>query len=248
MKLLHQSYKRLSDSLKTDYRQLCIILTLLVIAVLSYRWVTFIKPAGTSWQETNIQLPNSEELQLYIDKKIAKESDIESHTTDHLDDIIDNQAMQIKLSGLTKNITIDREPTNKELNEFHQQHKEQYRQESTFHFTQYLFPTIKFGAQAINMANKTLNTTPEKRPQPMAKVRLTSQDLERQYGQGFNQKLVALVLKHPQQLPCWTQPVTSKVGAHLLCFKQANIGAIPELDAIRPQLVNHWRYEMSKKQ
>ena len=80
----------------------------------------------------------------------------------------------------------------------------------------------------------------------MAKVRLNSQDLERQYGQGFNQKLVALVLKHPQQLPCWTQPVTSKVGAHLLCFKQANIGAIPELDAIRPQLVNHWRYEISK--
>ena len=129
MKLLHQSYKRLSDSLKTDCWQLCIILILLVIAVLSYRWVTFIKPAGTSWQETNIQLPNSDELQLYIDKKIAKESDIKSHTTDHLDDIIDNQAMQIKLSGLTKNITIDREPTDKELNEFHQQHKEQYRQE-----------------------------------------------------------------------------------------------------------------------
>lgn len=247
MKLPKHKYKRFADRVKIPSRQQFVISTILIISALSYGWITSSKPTGTSWQETNIQLPNPEQLQLYIDKKMTKESDLSKQDSNDLDDIIDNQAMQIKLSGLTKNITLNREPTGEELNSFYQQHKEQYRQESVFDFSQYLFPTTKFGAEAINMAKKILNTSPEKRPQPMAKVRLNSLELERLYGQGFNHKLVALALKHPQQLPCWTNPITSKVGAHLLCFERVSLGAVPELDAIKPQLVNHWRYEISKK-
>ena len=165
-----------------------------------------------------------------------------------LDNIIDDQAMQIKLTGLTKNITTTREPSNKELNDFYQQYQEQYRQISSFQITQYLFTNVRYGGQAISMAQKTLTTSPTNRTAPQDVISLNSIEIERLYGAQFSKKLVALVLNNPKNLPCWTKPITSKVGAHLLCFKQVDIGAIPKLESVKPQLINHWRYETAKQQ
>ena len=237
-----------ANRVKTLSQQQIVMLTMLVISALCYVWIKLITPSHIIWDDTSIQLPSAEELQLYIDEKVTDQTDIDQKVNNHLDDIIDDQAMQIKLSGLTKNITLTREPSNKELNDFYQQHQEQYRQISSFQFTQYLFTTVRHGGQAVSVAQKILNTAPANRPAPQDEVSLNTLEIDRLYGAEFSKKLVAIVLQHPQNLPCWTKPITSKVGVHLICVKQVSIGTVPKLELLTPQVINHWRYEMVKKQ
>ena len=248
MKPINKKYKSLSNSVKTLSRQQFMICALLVISALSYCWIKFTQPTDSTWDETVIQLPDTDKLQRYIDNKITQESEISRQVNNNLDEIIDDQAMQIKLSGLTKNITTERVPTDKELSQFYQQHQEQYRQISSFEFTQYLLTNIRYGGQAVSMAQKTLDTAPANRKPPLALVSLNTLEIDRLYGAEFSKKIVTEILEHPQNLPCWTKPITSKIGAHLLCFKQVSIGTIPELESLKPQLVNHWRYETARKQ
>ena len=248
MKPINKKYKSLSNSIKTLSRQQFIICALLVVSAFSYWWIKFSQATESTWDETVIQLPDTDKLQRYIDNKITQESEISRQVNNNLDEIIDDQAMQIKLSGLTKNITTERVPTDKELSQFYQQHQEQYRQISNFEFTQYLLTNIRYGGQAVSMAQKILDTAPANRKPPLALVSLNTLEIDRLYGAEFSRKIVAEVLEHPQNLPCWTKPITSKIGAHLLCFNQVSIGTIPELESIKPQLVNHWRYETAKKQ
>jgi hypothetical protein len=248
MKPINKKYKSLSNSVKTLSRQQFMIFALLVVSALSYCWIKFTKPTVSTWDETVIQLPDTDKLQRYIDNKITQEPEISRQVNNNLDEIIDDQAMQIKLSGLTKNITTERVPTDRELSQFYQQHQEQYRQISSFEFTQYLLTNIRYGGQAVSMAQKILDTAAAHRKPPLALARLNTLEIDRLYGAEFSKKIVAEVLEHPQNLPCWTKPITSKIGAHLLCFKQVSIGTIPELESLKPQLVNHWRYETAKKQ
>lgn len=248
MKQINQQYQSLSNSVKKLSRQQFIILLMLAVSALSYSWIKYIKPSEKKWDESFIQLPDSEKLQLYIDKITHQESEITRQVNSNIDNIIDDQAMQIKLSGLTKNITITREPSSKELSDFYQQHKEQYRQISTFQFTQYLFHNIQYGGQAVSQAQKVLSTLPSNSDKVLEIISLNTLQIDRQYGEGFSQKLLAIVLQNSTNLPCWTKPITSKVGAHLICFRQVSIGAIPELASIKPQLINHWRYETAKKE
>ena len=170
MKPINKKYKSLSNSVKTLSRQQFMICALLVISALSYCWIKFTQPTDSTWDETVIQLPDTDKLQRYIDNKITQESEISRQVNNNLDEIIDDQAMQIKLSGLTKNITTERVPTDKELSQFYQQHQEQYRQISSFEFTQYLLTNIRYGGQAVSMAQKTLDTAPANRKPPLALV------------------------------------------------------------------------------
>jgi len=247
MKPLNQKYKSLSNSVQKLRRQQCIIFTVLLLSALSYSWIQFLHSSEKKWDEGIIQLPNTEKLQLYIDEKITSKYTIDQPLNNDLDDIIDDQAMQLKLSGLTKNVTLSREPNDQELNDFYTQYKEQYRESSTFHFTQYLVPNIQYGGQAMNIAQKILDTAPANRDKPSELINLNTMQVDQLYGVGFSKKLLNKVNQERRSLPCWTGPITSKVGAHLICFKKVSIGAIPELASIKPQLVNHWRYETAKK-
>jgi len=248
MKSLNNKHKRLSDSVKTLSRQHLMILVMLALSALCFYWIKYNQPSSKMWDEKTIPLANTEELQLAIDAKLLNKTDIDQKLSNNIDDIIDDRAMQIKISGLTKNITLSRKPTNEELNEFYQQQKENYRQLSTFTFTQYLFSNNRYGSQAINAAQQILEKPSAARPKPLAEISLDTLEVNRLYGTGFSRKLETLVIQNEKKLPCWTPPVTSKVGAHLICFKQVVIGAIPKLEAIKPQLINHWRYETAKKQ
>jgi hypothetical protein len=248
MKQHHNNDNSLANRVKKLSKERFISLSMLVISALCYGWIKFISSTHTVWDDSSIQLPDTEELQLFIDKKVTGITEVDQQLGNHLDNIIDDQAMQIKISGLTKNITTTREPSHKELNDFYQQHQEQYRQISSFQFTQYLLTNVRYGGQAVNMAHKILNTEPAKRAPPQPLKNLNTLEIDRLYGAEFSKKLVAIILQDAQSLPCWTKPITSKVGAHLICFKQADIGAVPKLDSIRSQLINHWRYETAKQQ
>ena len=120
-------------------------------------------------------------------------------------------------------------------------------------FKQLLFPTTKFGGQAVSEAKKILDkmTADPNSLQGYAEepLHLSSLQLDKLYGQGYSNKLLSLVSgNQAHALPCWSNPITSKVGAHLICFASATPGAIPKLQSIRSLVINDWRYETAKQQ
>jgi hypothetical protein len=75
-------------------------------------------------------------------------------------------------------------------------------------------------------------------------ISLNSVEIDERYGSDFSQKLIDLYIDQKDDPTCWQEPITSKVGAHLICFKQVELGAIPTIASIRSLLINDWRYAM----
>ena len=78
-------------------------------------------------------------------------------------------------------------------------------------------------------------------------INLNSIEIDERYGSGFSQKLIDLFIDQRDNSDCWAEPITSKVGAHLICFKQVELGAIPSIESIRSLLVNDWRYAITQQ-
>ena len=72
-------------------------------------------------------------------------------------------------------------------------------------------------------------------------------EIDERYGIDFSQKLIDLYMDQKDAPNCWAEPITSKVGAHLICFKQVKLGAIPSIASIRSLLINDWRYAMTQQ-
>ena len=78
-------------------------------------------------------------------------------------------------------------------------------------------------------------------------INLNSIEIDERYGSGFSQKLIDLFVDQRDNPDCWAEPITSKVGAHLICFKQVELGAIPQIATIKALLINDWRYTMAQQ-
>ena len=230
-------------------------LFILLIAILGIGgyWWNQVQQSNQHWDTKRIKLPDRDQLQQRIEQQMQdKQSQMDRQIGVDLEQLIDQQAMQAKLSGLTKNITLSRDPTEAELSAFFEQYREQYRETSQFAFKQLLFSKVKYGGQAIGEAKKVLNTMANHpnswQNHVQEQLYLSSVQLDELYGQGFSDKLLQLAIGNPQQPPCWSQPITSIKGAHLLCFEEVTLGAIPKLESVRSLVTNHWRYETAKLQ
>jgi len=243
---LNKKPEKILATVKKLSRQQFIVFTILLLTAVGYGWVKMSQPSLQRFNGSIIELPNTQQLQQRIDNKLIEESILDQKINSSLDDIIDNQAMQAKLYGLTKNITLTREPTEQELDKFYRRHQQQYRELSYFRFTQYLFTHIQYGGQAKGAAKKMLKIPLSQRTHPAELISLNSIQANRRYGEGFSEKIIQIAKRHSHELPCWTQPITSKVGAHILCFEKLSIGAIPDLSDVKPLVTNHWRFETSK--
>lgn len=219
-------------------------------------WFEQSQPQEPEWQDKNKHLPNRESLQLRINQSLSSaHTEADRSIGADVERIIDPQAMEAKLSGLTKTVTLSREPNTEELESFFQMNRETYREDSKFAYTQLIFPFAKYGGLAITKARDTQNRIEidadyllnlENPPQEAFVSSLQLDDL---YGQGYGDKLVNLIIdSQDAPLPCWSDPITSKIGAHIICFKEVTLGAIPELESIRSQVTNDWRYWVSEEQ
>jgi hypothetical protein len=226
------------------------ILSITILIAGGYCWYQT-QPSDQYWDSQRIKLPDTKQLQQRIDQQLQdRESQLDQQIGVDIDQILDQQAMEAKLSVLTKNVTTTREPSQHELSDFFQQHKEQYRQASQLRFKQLVFAKTKYGGQAVNQAENSLirtKTDPEYAKylkQSIETIELSSLQLDEIYGQGYSDKLLKLA---QQSLPCWSQPITSIVGAHLLCIEKVRIGTIPTLESVKSQVINHWRHVNAEK-
>jgi len=200
-------------------------------------------------------LPDREQLQALVNQRLDPAQQQPGASGMDAEDIIDQQGMEAKLAGLTKTVTLSREPSSEELEAYFQSHRENYREASKFVFTQLIFPFTQYGGLAITKARdaKTLIETKASDLSNLKEIPqeayLSSLQLDERYGQGFGDKLVRLIIDSQSGgLPCWSEAITSKVGAHILCFKQVSLGVIPALETVRSQVINDWRYWVKETQ
>jgi hypothetical protein len=246
MKQTKQPFIKIEQTVRKLTLQQLMILGFLALMAISYWWIKVYQSSEISWDDSQIKLPSIELLQQQIDQQLNEQSQITNAPGANSDRIIDPQAMQIKLTGLTKNITTERIPSAQELEEFFQQHKQEYREQSHFQLSQIIFTHAKYGGQAMDAARQVLDEEMDLAAKSEA-IKLNSVTVDERYGSDFSQKLINLYIDQKDDPTCWKEPITSKVGAHLICFKQVNLGAIPSIASIRSLLVNDWRYAMAQQ-
>ena len=247
MKKTKKSLKKIEQTVRKLTMHPLIILVFLALMAFSYWWIKVYQSSNISWDDSQIKLPSTELLQQQIDQQLSAQSQIANAPGANSERIIDPQAMQIKLTGLTKNVTTEKVPSTQELEDFFQQNKQQYREQSYFQLSQIIFSHAKYGGQAKDVARKALSDEEIDLAIKSEAINLNSVEIDESYGNDFSQKLIDLYIVQKNDPTCWAQPITSKVGAHLICFKQVKLGAIPSISSIRSLLVNDWRYAMTQQ-
>jgi hypothetical protein len=246
MKQTKQPFTKIQQTVRKLTLQQLTILGFLALMAISYWWIKVHESSAISWDDSQIKLPSTELLQQQIDQQLREQSQITNAPGDNSDRIIDPQAMQIKLTGLTKNITTEKVPSTQELEGFFQKNKQQYREQSFFQLSQIIFTHTKHGGQAKDVAKQALSDEEIDLEIKSEAINLNSVEIDERYGSDFSQKLIDLYIHKKDDPTCWQEPITSKVGAHLICFKQVKLGAIPSIASIRSLLINDWRYAMTQ--
>jgi len=170
----------------------------------------------------------------------------------------DTSAMEKKLAGLTKNVTTQQLPSANALAVFYQLNKQRYRNPSTFWLEVISFTTAKHGGRVFERAEQELDT---EQP-PVGDLRdqhsaISTIELGNIYGQSFVDSLMEIELAllensveskiESTSLPCWHGPISSSLGAHLVCIKRVTWGDYPPLEEVENQLINDWRFSVSQE-
>ena len=207
-------------------------------------------PSEQDWDADRRNLPEISALQQRIETDLFGQQTAASETIGaDIDEVIDRSAMEAKLEGLTKNVTTRRQPTEAELTAFYHQHRAHYRESSRFSFTQVIFTNAKHGGLARQMAKQALQQAHQTEPKgdktPLADryFSATSVRIDREFGNNFAHKLFNLVKDGDR--PCWTGPIASSRGVHLVCIQNASLGVIPNLEEVRSQVINDWRFSVA---
>jgi hypothetical protein len=219
-------------------------------------WFALSQDGNSEWHIDNQYLPDRNDFQQRIDQTLSQAyTEADRSIGADIERLIDPQAMEAKLAGLTKTVTTSREPSTAELKSYFQDNRENYREASRFAFTQLIFPFTQYGGHATTKAREAKNNLKTKVEDFSGleviprEANLTSLELDEIYGQGFGDKLVSLFINNQDApLPCWSEPITSKKGAHIMCFTQVRLGAVPALETIKSQVTNDWRYWVSAQQ
>jgi hypothetical protein len=219
-------------------------------------WFALSQDGNSEWHIDNQYLPDRNDFQQRIDQTLSQAyTEADRSIGADIERLIDPQAMEAKLAGLTKTVTTSREPSTAELKSYFQDNRENYREASRFAFTQLIFPFTQYGGHATTKAREAKNNLKTKVEDFSGleviprEANLTSLELDEIYGQGFGDKLVSLFINNQDApLPCWSEPITSKKGAHIMCFTQVTLGAIPALETVKSQVINDWRYWVSEEQ
>ena len=237
--------------------RLALAASLLIALSLSAWWLTQNPDSMDQehdWDANRQNLPDIGELELRIqDNLFAQEDQATQEMGADIDQIIDEQAMDAKLAGLTKNVTTLRQPTDQELIEYYQKNQSSYREISKFSFRQILFSRSKHGGQAYLKAQQAQEeikqgTLPAGDSSDLREQynNALGDRVDREFGDGFASKLLSEVLNNQQSLPIWTNPIASNYGVHLVCIEDAVLGDIPDLKTVRSQVINDWRFSVAE--
>ena len=194
--------------------------------------------------------PDTAELQSRINSKLFDNAmvDVPGIGAD-IDSSIDQDAMEARLAGLTKNVTTQKIPTAQQLESFYQQNRDSYREPAKLWLWVDTYSTARYGGQVFEQAQQALDTLISNLVTREADSfdrysAILSTELEEKYGRAFTAKLLSLI-SGSESLPCWSGPISSAIGAHLVCVKKIDWGAYTPLEEIKSQLINDWRFSVT---
>jgi hypothetical protein len=230
---------------------LLIILMLIFGALLGLGyWLKDTDHSEENWAMDRLTQPDNAELQSRINSKLFADKmvDLPGIGAD-IDNTIDESAMEAKLAGLTKNVTTEKIPTAPQLEGFYQLNKDNYREPSKLWLWVDTFSNARFGGQVFEKAQQALDTLAIESSTPEGDLfdrygAILSTELDEKYGRAFTDKLLSLIADS-ESLPCWAGPISSPIGAHLVCVKEIDWGTYPAIDEIKSQLINDWRFSVA---
>jgi hypothetical protein len=238
----------------TQTKRFILLLSLVVALSGAAYWLTRATPVTDPALSLDaLTNADSEALQELINSQLFGESIVEVpgigadiHST------TDSSAMQTKLAGLTKNVTTQQLPSSAELGVFYQLNKQRYRNPSKFWLEVISFSTAKHGGRVFQIAAQSLNLEqPPVGDRSEQYAAISSIELETVYGQSFVDSLMAIEQRQEQlgdaALPCWYGPISSPLGAHLVCVDRIIWGDYPPLEEVENQVINDWRFSTSQE-
>ena len=233
-------------------RQLFLLLIIVMIIFctlisLGY-WLKSGDKSTDNWAMDQLTNPDNAELQNRINSKLFGNTmvDVPGIGAD-IDSSIDQDAMEARLAGLTKNVTTQKIPTAQQLERFYQQNRDSYREPATLWLWVDTFSTARYGGQVFEKAQQALGNISTREADLFDRYgAILSTELEEKYGRAFTAKLLSLVSDNDSELlPCWAGPISSAIGAHLVCVKKIDWGAYTPLEEIKSQLINDWRFSVA---
>jgi len=160
-------------------------------------------------------------------------------------------SLEKRLVGLTKTVTTNIEPSEFELQNFFKLNQEDYRESSLISFRQVTYAISARGGHAYEAALKDLSAskqgiipTGDRNPLLNHYEQVSSVRLEELFGEEAGNKIVSLA-SNTQSLPCWSEPIRSANGYHLICIESFELGPLPSLEEVRFQVLNDWRNSLS---
>jgi hypothetical protein len=199
-----------------------------------------------------IELGILDKLQTNIENKLSikQEQDLfESPQT--VNEQLAESSLEKRLVRLTKTVTTNLEPSESELQNFFKLNQEDYRENSLISLKQVTYAISARGGQAYEAAMKDLSASkrgiiPIGDPNPLLDYyeKVTSVRLEELFGEDAANKILSLA-SNTKSLPCWSEPIRSTNGYHLICIESFELGALPSLKEVRFQVLNDWRNSIS---
>jgi hypothetical protein len=238
---------------------------LLVIAMIIFcliislgYWLGNSSKNANGWAMDDLTNPDSAALQNRINSKLFDNSMVDMPGSGlDIDSSVDQNAMEARLAGLTKNVTTEKMPSAEQLEIFYQQNKHLYREPAKIWLWLDTYSTARYGGQVFDIARRALDTLSDysaadgtgSLPGPGSdrfnRYEATlSTELEEKYGRGFTSQLL-LLIDSGAALPCWAGPISSAIGAHLVCVEKINRGAYTPFEEIKSQLINDWRFSVA---
>ena len=192
-----------------------------------------------SWQRA----PNADEKQRLVQDFINEEvayREAQRMKLD-LDDVIIRRRMQQKLELLAEDLMIDNTPTDAQLAQWLDQHRDRYRQPATV-TVDHLYLDDPLNDSQIQALIQQLNLQPHQIPTglgpPLGIVSplrgVDEQQLDRLFGRGVGKQLVDL------KRDVWVGPIASGLGLHLVRVVDHAAAIDPPLEQVRAQVERDW--------
>ena len=192
-----------------------------------------------TWQRP----PTREELQSLVDDFVLEEVYYRKALEMGLDqdDTVVRRRMRQKVEFLSDDTAALIVPTEKELTEYLQAHKQDFRAPSNYSFQQIYFNPDQHGdepevyvQQQLSLLRAGSSDIGDVSLLPERFENATANQVDGTFGIGFSGQLDELPLEQ------WDGPLRSGLGLHLIRIEQRTVGRIPSLEEIRPAVEREW--------
>ncbi|MFC7336486.1 peptidyl-prolyl cis-trans isomerase [Haloferula chungangensis] len=210
----------------------------------------------SEWSSRWNRPPTPEEFQALLDEHIKEEILFREATKLGLDqaDTIIRRRLAQKMEFLTADVASLEEVSDETLQSYYEENSANYRVEPEIGFRHLYFSTDKRKDQAasdasallppLNDGSLSFEQAVEQADQTLLSAEFTPTAISllgRQFGKDF-----APAIAEAEEGE-WFGPVTSGYGLHLVKVTERVDGHLPELESIREEVINDYRYDQREK-